>query len=52
MRTKKTKTKEKTNMSKGAIGGVVLAAALVFGGIGAFVCTERIRPATSVSFTV
>ena len=42
MRTKKTKTKEKTNRSKGAIGGVVLAAALVFGGIGTFVCTERI----------
>ena len=29
-------------MSKGAVGGVVLAAALVFGGIGAFACTERI----------
>lgn len=29
-------------MSKGAVGGVVLAAALVFSGIGAVVCTERI----------
>ena len=29
-------------MSKGAVGGVVLAAALIFGGIGAVVCTERI----------
>lgn len=29
-------------MSKGAVGGVVLAAALIFGGISAVTCMERI----------